>query len=157
MRKRSVVIVVLVVVAATFVAFFGSMWYVECQRIRDADPAFRPLLSLDPLISSQPIAFQRQCRYVIEFGSNSKLSDARVGELACLNQLPVGNWLELVIETPKVTDRSVAHLKLTHTLMVLDVAKSSISNEGISDLRNALPAVTVVQREAEPADKAQPR
>jgi hypothetical protein len=157
MRKRSIAIafaLLIVVTTAPIAAFFGLMWYIERQRVEDADPAFRPLLPLEPVILSQPIAFHRHCRYIIIFPSDGKLSDTRVAELACLNELPAGNWLDLVIETREVTDRSIAHLKSIHTLTNLDVTKTSISNEGIAELRSALPDDTVIQRQIEPANKA---
>ena len=78
--------------AAPIAAFFGSMWYIDRQRVQDAEAAFRPLLSLEPLILSQPIAFRRCCHYIVEFPANCKLSDARVAELRCLNNLPAGKW-----------------------------------------------------------------
>jgi hypothetical protein len=156
MRKRSKVIVVVVVAAATaapIAAFFGAMWYIDRQRVQDAEAAFGPLLSLEPLILSQPIAFHRFCHYIVEFPANGKLSDERVPELRCLNNLPAGEWptgnsLDLVIKSPGVTDRSIVHLKSIQTLTALDITGSSISDAGIAELRSALPNVTVIQRKA---------
>ncbi len=157
MRKRSIAIVVVAVAVATaapIAAFFGSMWYIDRQRVQDAEAAFGPLLSLEPLILSQPIAFRRCCHYIVEFPANCKLSDARVAELRCLNNLPAGNSLDLVIKSPRVTDRSIVHLKSLQTLTVLDVTGSSITDAGIAELQSALPNVTVIQRKAESANNA---
>ena len=165
MRKRSIAIiavVLLVLTAAPIAAFFGSMWYIERQRVQDAEAAFDPLLPLEPIILSQPIPFRRCCHYIVEFPSNSKLSDGRMTELSCLNNLPAGKWpdgndLDLVIKSPDVTDRSIVHLMSIHTLATLDVTGSSITDAGIAELRSALPCVTVIQRKAKPANNPQPQ
>ncbi len=162
MRKSSIAIIVVVlfvVTAAPIAAFFGSMWYIDRQRVQDAEAAFGPLLSLEPLILSQPIAFHRCCHYIVEFPANCKLSDARVAELWCLNNLPAGKWpagndLDLVIKSPRVTDRSIVHLKSIQTLAALDVTGSSITDAGIEELQSALPNVYVIRRKAESANKA---
>jgi len=153
MRARSVVVLFVVLtllILAPVGGFFGALWYIDRERVQDAGRAFDPILPLHPLILSQPIAFHRYCRYVVEFPSGCELCDARVAELTCLNSLPAESVLDVVIETPAVTDRSLACLKTINTFTTLDVTKTSISDEGIADLSSALPNVTVIRRRKEP-------
>lgn len=111
------------------------MQFKEQQRIGDATPAFQPIEHLGCEILSQPLAFQRFCSYVVEFPSECELSDANVHELRSLNRLPAQNDLYVGIRTKKLTDASLSHLLDISTCDTLDVTETSISDEGIEQLR----------------------
>src|SRR5688500_2496412 len=121
------------------------MYQIEQQRFNHADPAFRPLLSLNCHIWSQPVAFHRYCRYVLEFPPESGLSDDNVIQLQFLNHLPRENQLEVIILT-RLTDRSLPRLKAINTLDLLDVTRTEISDDGINALKAAFPDVNVPAR-----------
>ena len=148
MSKRVITIVGLVVLVSILVgaAFSGTMHYIERQRIADATPAFRPLERLGVLILSQPIAFHRYCRYVLEFGDGADISDDNIEELTSLNSLPPQNTLDVVIKSPDVTDQSLPVLLSLATVDVLDVTATSISDAGISQLRERFPERIVPER-----------
>ena len=117
----------------------------EHLRIRDATPAFQPIEHLRCRILSQPVG-TRYCRYLVIFPAESALSDANMSELESLNLLPPKNTLDVVIETPAVSDESLAQLTSIHTFDLLDVTKSSISDEGIESLRRTMPHAQVNTR-----------
>lgn len=129
------------IIAAIFLSviiFFGLMQRVEHQRVADADPAFRPLLQLRPVILSQPIAFYRHCRYVVDFPPESQLSDENIAILESLNRLPHRNVLDVTIRTPNVTDASIHMLERLESVDLLSVDESAISHVGEERLRTAL-------------------
>jgi len=149
MRTRTLVIAALtlaVLIAVAVGAFYGCLRLRERQRINDADHAFRPILHLRCQILSQPIAFHRHCHYVVEFPPDSPLSDANIAELRSLNQLPSRNTLDVTIHTPELTDESLPHLKAIHTFDLLDVTDTSISDNGITELRRTFPDVIIATR-----------
>jgi hypothetical protein len=151
MSWRAGVILALAVLGipiAGLAGLFGTAAYIEAQRVRDADPAFRPLLALGPCILSNPFGLNRYCCYLVEFTPDSGLTDANIAELDCLNQLPEENELTLTIATPRVTDASLSRLKAIRTLDYLDVTQSAITDDGVEELRQALPSVTVLRRAA---------
>ena len=139
-----VAVVVLVVVG--FAVFHGALVFIQRQRDADAAAAFAPIEPLGMCVFSQPIAFHRHCRYVVEFPETSRLSDDNVTGLSCLNALPEENTLDLVIATPTLTDRSLPVLKSIATLDLLDVTGTSISDGGIEELRQAFPDCIVPER-----------
>ena len=124
----------------------ASMFYIEHLRVLDAAPAIEPLLHLRPLILSQPIAFRRMCHYQIEFDSNSRLRDEVISDLMSLNHLPSANSLDLIILTPKVTDKALPTLLRMTTVDILDVRESAISDKGIAQLTQALTKTSVLTR-----------
>ncbi|HEY2411722.1 MAG TPA: hypothetical protein VGI40_05745 [Pirellulaceae bacterium] len=136
--------VILVVLA--FAAVFGTIAYNSHMRVRDATPAFEPLARLGCEFLSQPYG-GRHCYYIATFGPNCSLSDSNVAELLSLNKLPSRNELDVEIKTTAVTDASVVELKRITTMDALDVTQSSITDDGIEDLRMALPGCMVVTRE----------
>src|SRR5262245_7251739 len=114
MSARAIAIVLatfaaLIVLSAT--VFFCCMQVTKRQRFSDADPAFRPLMHLRCQILSQPAAFYRYCRYVVDFPPDCELSDANVAELRSLNSLPAANTLDVTIRTTLVTNSSLPTLK----------------------------------------------
>jgi len=139
-----VAVVLLVVIG--FAVFHGALVFIQRRRVADATAAFAPIEPLGVYILSQPIAFHRHCRYVVEFPEASRLSDDNVTELSCLNALPQENYLELWIATPGLTDRSLPVLKSIETFDVLDVTRTSISDSGIEELRQAFPDCIVPER-----------
>jgi hypothetical protein len=159
MYKRTIVISFVLavgVVAIPIAGFFGWMRHIERQRIRDSDAAFLPLVPLGVTVWSNPVAFDRYCVYVAEFSPGCNLRDANVAELVCLNELPDRNGLDLLIETPALTDSSVPYLKAIRKVDILDVTKSSISDAGILELRKAFPRAVVVERVAHRVSNAPP-
>ena len=149
MRKRTTVAILLVFSALLFASFYGGMHLIEWQRVRDAESAFRPILHLGCHISSQPIAFHRYCRYIVKFPPESRLTDANAAQLRSLNRLPSENTLDVVIQSPQVTDQSLSHLKTMHPFGrfdALDVTQSAISDAGINELRKTFPTAIIVTR-----------
>jgi len=148
MSKRSylIVTVVIVLVSAPFAAFFGSMALIERQRVADAERAFLPILHLEPIILSQPVAFYRHCRYVVEFPSGCKLTDDNIGQLESLNLLPERNTLDVTIHTKNVTDASVTRLSSIKTFDLIAVDDTAITDKGIEKLREALPHAIIPTR-----------
>jgi len=148
MSKRVITIVGLVVLVPILAvaAFSGTMHYIERQRIADAILAFRPIERPGVLILSQPIAFHRYCRYVLEFGHDADISDDNIDELTSLNSLPPQNTLDVVIKSPDVTDKSLPVLLSLATVDVLDVTATSISDAGISQLREGSSKCIVPER-----------
>jgi hypothetical protein len=149
MRKRTITVylaILLVLVMVSVGGFFGVLRYIEWQRVRDADPTFRPLEPLGVNVLCNPIAGHRYCTYIAEFTPESKLCDQNVSELASLNTLPRKNWLVLVVSTPRVTDSSLSRLREIRTIDVLDVRKSSISDDGVAELRAAFPKAKILER-----------
>ena len=152
MRTRSsatIALVSVVLIAVPVGVLYGSMYLKERQRVNDADPAFRPILHLRCRIVSQPVAFHRYCRYVIEFPQDCSLCDANIMELNSLNRLPNANTLDITIHTRTVTDASLPHLMALRTFDLLDVTDTCISDAGIERLRNAFPDAIVPTRSSE--------
>jgi hypothetical protein len=151
-HARTIGIVALIsvtVIAAPVGTFYSCMHLKERQRINDADPAFRPLLHLRCQVWSQPIAFHRYCRYVVEFPPDCDLSDATVAELRSLNRLPAENTLDVTIHTRTITDEALPHLKAIDTFDLLDVTGTSISDAGIQQLRKTRPDAIVPTRNSQ--------
>ena len=151
MRTRTLAIVALtsvVAIVASVGTFYGCMHLKERQRIDDADTAFRPILHLRCRIYSQPIAFCRYCEYFVEFPPDCELSDANVGELRSLNQLPRRNTLGIAIHARGLTDKSLPQLKAIGTFDSLDVTDTSISDKGIEELRQTFPDLSVLSRQS---------
>jgi len=136
MRRLAIFIIAAVVLLPA--TFYGLMHYVDHQRYMDADPAFRPILELQPVILSQPIAFCRHCRYVVDFSAESKLSDENISLLESLNRLPSRNVLDVTIRTPNVTDASIPVLENLDSIDMLAVDESAISDAGEQRLRETL-------------------
>ena len=155
MPKRTTVALLFLVSALLFASFYRGMHLIEWQRVSDAESAFRPILHLGCHISSQPIAFHRYCRYIVEFPPESRLTDANAAQLRSLNQLPSENTLDVVIQSPQVTDQSLLHLKAMHPFGrfdALDVMKSSITDAGIDELCRTFPTAIIVTRNTANAD-----
>jgi len=148
MRRFAVVMLVAVVVLVVVgsAVFHGALVFIQRRRDADAAAAFAPIEHLGVCVLSQPIAFHRYCRYAVEFPEASRLSDDNVSELSCLNALPSENTLDLVIATRGLTDRSLPVLKSFETLDLLDVTRTSISDGGIEELRQAFPDCIVPER-----------
>ena len=149
MRTRTIASVATVLIAVPVCAFYGCMHLIERQRIHDADLAFRPILFLRCQILSQPIAFHRYCRYVVEFPPDCGLTDANIGKLQSLNRLPRENTLDITIRTPDVTNKSLPQLMSLNTFNSLDVTGTSISDDGIGKLRDAFPDAIIASRRSE--------
>lgn len=150
MRTRTLAIVVntsVVAIVASVGTFYGCMHLKERQRINDADPAFLPILHLRCQILDQPVAFCRFCNYSVLFPPDCELSDANVGELQSLNELPPRNTLDVFIQTRGLTDESLPHLKAINTFDSLDVTDTSISDKGIEELRQTFPDVSIPSRQ----------
>lgn len=126
--------------------FYGCIALNEHLRIRDAEPAFQSLTSLGCHIYSQPTG-SRYCRYLVIFPEGTGLSDDNIDDLAPLNRLPANNFLDVVIETDNVTDRSVDSLASIKTIDLLVVVDSGISDTGIEDLKQRMPDTWVNSRE----------
>lgn len=135
-------------IACAGAGFFGLQSWVDRLRVRDATPAFEPLTPLNCEILSQPIAFRRHCRYLIEFSSDSSLDDSNAMTLECLNHLPVGNELDVVISTAQVTDAAIPALLLVGSIDILDVTRSGISDAGIERLQQGLSHTEVLKRKS---------
>lgn len=151
-----VVAICLGVVVAPFAGLFGVVWYVERQRVRDAAPAFLPLAPLGVSILSNPIPFHRYCIYYVEFPAACGLCDTNTSDLVSLNELPRQNELDLVIRTPRVTDKSLPCLEAVRKIDLLDVTESAISDEGVARLRKAFPNASVVERKSKHDNGSRP-
>jgi hypothetical protein len=138
--------ILLGLVAIGGIAPFVIGRYVEHRRSCDADPAFLPLLPLGVSVLSNPCGFNRYCNYVVEFSPKSTLSDANAHKLRCLVQLPDEYRLDMFIRTMAVTDSSLPYLKAIRNLDGLDVTETSISDQGIDELRLALPRAEIARR-----------
>ena len=149
MRKRKTAIFVaamLVVVSMPIAAFFGAMRYIEHGRVQDADRAFKPLVPLGVHVLENPVAFERYCDYVATFPPESNLSDINATELVCLSKLPARNKLYLIIRTRNVTDASLPCLEMIRKLDSIDVTQTSISDEGIAELKKSYPEASIAER-----------
>lgn len=150
MRTRTstiVVVTLLVAVVASAGTFFGCMYFKERQRIEDADRAFLPIVHLGCYTLSHPVAFCRYDDYCLEFPPDCELSDANADELRSLNRLPPRNGLFVRIHARGLTDESLPYLKAIRTFDSLDVTNTSISDEGIEELRRTLPDVDIPSRQ----------
>lgn len=151
MRKRTVFLVVLLILVVV-TPILAMVWFgvlIDRQRGSDAASAFAPIESLGGVVWTQAIPFERYSHYVVEFPPDARLSDENVSRLASLNMLPEKNTLDVLLKTPKVTDKSVPQLKELRTADGLDVTQTSISDRGIAELRQALPHATVKERQNE--------
>jgi hypothetical protein len=160
MRKWKTAILaaaLLVAVLMPIAGFLGAIWYIEHQRVQDADPAFKPLVPLGVHVLENPITFHRYCDYVVTFPPESDLSDTNATELACLSKLPPQNRLYLIVQTRNVTDASLPYLEMIGRLDSIDVSQTSISDEGITELKESYPNAHIVERKPGPFDKAQPQ
>lgn len=147
-RSNSICFLLCLVLLAGSIGFvYFHIKRVERQRISDAEAAFLPVERLGCLILSNPVAFERYCNYIVEFPTSSRLTDSNADTLLSLNRLPSANRLEVIIRTPKVTDKSLSVLKSITVFDALDVRESSISDDGIQELRRAFPNVYVLKRD----------
>jgi hypothetical protein len=156
MRKRKTAVlaaILLIVILVPIAGFFGAIWYVERQRVQDADPALKPLAPLGVYVLENPIAFNRYCCYIATFPPEANLSDTNVTELACLNKLPHRNRLDLSIQTRNVTDASLPYLKMINKLDSIDVTQTSISDKGIAELKIAFPKSYILERKPKTINK----
>jgi hypothetical protein len=148
MRRRTIIFVVLVgvaLVAMPIVSIYGLAFWNDHLRVRDAEPAFRPIESLGCHILSQPYG-SRYCRYLVTFPPETLLSDSNAATLSSLNKLPKGNTLDVEIPSDRVTDASIPHVAAIETVDTLDVTESGISNDGIEQLKKRMPATYVLER-----------
>jgi len=127
------------------VGMYGCMALNVHLRIRDAEPAFQPIMSLGCQIYSQPTV-SRYCRYVVIFPEGTLLSDDNVQELAPLNRLPVENSLDIVVETENITDQAIDSIASIKTIDFLEVKDSSITDDGIQELKRKMPDTFVNSR-----------
>jgi hypothetical protein len=146
MKRIHVLSTVAAALAVPAAIFFGSVAVIERQRVADAEPAFAPIEHLRPHIFSQPVAFYRSCRYVVDFPPDSDLSDENVAILTSLNRLPSANILDVTIRTRAITDASIPVLETLETADLLDVTESGISDTGIESLRVKLAGHIVSRR-----------
>ena len=148
MTKRKITLILL-----TPFILFALFWgggYTWCEvndqlRIRDAEPAFRPIESLGCTILSNPHC-SRYCSYMVIFPQESLLSNNNVSTLSSLNKLPAENYLDIVIETNQLTDDAISQLIAIQTIDILEVTKSGISDAGIEHLAKELPQTQVNRR-----------
>jgi hypothetical protein len=138
--------VIVLLIAIAVGVFFWRMESIERQRIADATPAFKPLESLGCEFLSSPTPFNRYCNYIAIFPPDTLLSDANAKKLHSLKLLPQGNWLDLKISTPNITDAAIPALSELSNLNTLDVKKSAITDEGIEHLQQALTHTWVMKR-----------
>jgi hypothetical protein len=146
MRVSIVIGILLLVLVVPIVGIFVGGNWVERQRIADADPAFRPLIPLHCEINDSPGPFGRYCLYVVQFTPKSKLTYGNVSTLESLNLLPPKNTLCVYMTTPEIDDSALTVLKSLRTVDSLDVTGTRISDDGIQQLKEALPECDVVTR-----------
>ncbi len=148
MAKRTVFLIgmgALLLIATPFALIYGRIYVNEHLRVRDAEPAFRPIEKLGCEILSQPYG-GRYCRYLVTFPPGSALTDSNVTTLNSLNHLPKANTLDIVIETDKLTDDSINQRAALETIDLLDVTASAISDDGIAQLKERMPDTHVNSR-----------
>lgn len=148
MRKRTTLFVVLLVlvVLTPILAMVRFGVLIDRQRARDASAAFAPVEALGGVVRLHTVPFEKFGHYVVEFSPDAKLTDDNISQLVSLNTLPAKNTLDIVIQTTNVTDQAIPRLKAIETIDGLDVTKSSISDRGIDELRQALPETIVKER-----------
>lgn len=146
-RRTYLIATILVVLAITpIAAFFGAMQWTARQRVADAERAFLPIIHLRPVILSQPIAFYRHCRYVVDFPPESQLTDSNISQIQSLNLLPERNTLDVTIRTRNVTDASVGILSSMKSCDLISVDDTAITDDGIEMLKSALGDAVVTRR-----------
>ena len=81
--------------------------------------------------------------FILEFHNHSLLSDENVERLLLLNEMPPKYELTLMLETQKVTDKSLDTLAKLTTVDSLFVDKSGMTDDGVAKLESLLPPNTV--------------
>ena len=149
MRPRKslrIALILFLLIVASVGVFYGYMHLREFQRVGDAELAFRPILPLGCRIHAQPVALHRYCHYVVEFPPDCLLTDITAKDLRSLNRLPQHNTLDVTIHTRKLTNESLPYLKAVRTFDLLDVTQTSISDDGIQELRQTFPDCVIPTR-----------
>ncbi len=81
--------------------------------------------------------------FILEFPDRSLLSDDNVERLLLLNDMPPKYELTVILETQRITDKSVDTLGKLKSVDSLFVDKSGLTDEGVARLRRLLPSNTV--------------